>query len=84
MREHYSELLFTKLYWMLVTKTKMFLKSLCKLGKMLFAGSVKASVLLLLGLLMFVILLALIISKFVLLLGNLLMTQTTQSSKERD
>ena len=84
MREHYSELLFTKLYWMLVTKMKMFLKSLCKLGKMLFAGSVKASVLLLLGLLMCVILLALIISKFVLSLGNLLMSLPAQTSKEKD
>ena len=84
MREHYSEPSSTKPYLMLVMKMKTFLKNLFKLGKKLYDGLVKVLVSLLLGLLMFVILLALIISKFVLLLGNLLMTQTTQSSKERD
>lgn len=84
MKEHCSEPLSTKPYLMPVMKTKMFLRSLCKLGRKLYDGSVKVLVSLLLGLLMFVILLALIISKFVLLLGNLLMTPITQSSKERD
>ena len=84
MKEHYSELSFTKLYWMLVMKTKMFLKNLCKLGKMLFDGLVKVSVLPLLGLSMCAILLALIISKCVLLLGDLLMNPRTQTFKEKD
>ena len=84
MKEHCSEPLSTKLYWMPVMKMKTFLKNLFKFGRMLYDGLVKVLVSLLLGLLMFVILLALIISKFVLLLGNLLMTQTTRNSKERD
>ena len=84
MREHYSEPSSTKPYLMPVMKMKTYLKNLFKFGRMLYDGLVKVLVSLLLGLLMFVILLALIISKFVLLLGNLLMTQTTQSSKERD
>ena len=82
MKEHYSEPSSTKQYLIPVMKT--FLKNLFKLGKMLYDGLVKVLALLLLGLLMSVILLALIISKFVLLLGNLLMIQTTRSSKERD
>lgn len=84
MKEHYSEPSSTKLYLMPVMKMKTYLKNLFKLGKMLYDGLVKVLALLLLGLLMSVILLALIISKFVLLLGNLLMTQTTRNSRERD